>query len=135
MSGFLTPVNLCNFIGNLGADPELRYTPSGTALAKFSLAVSERVRDSSGEYRDETMWLNLIVWGKQAELVSTQLSKGDTVAVTTKLQVRAYETDDGEKRKAHEFTVLAFRRLTKRNGGSNGSAEHVEEEETEDIPF
>ncbi len=74
-------------VGNLGRDPELRYTPQGTAVCSFTMASNERRRDKSGEQQDVTTWFRVTVWGKQAETVSKYLTKGRSVYVEGRLHV------------------------------------------------
>jgi len=94
-------------VGNLVADPELRFTPSGTAAASVRLAITPRQRDNStGEWRDgETVWLNGTVWRQYAENVAESLSKGMRVMVIGRLKQRSYETREGEKRTVYEVDI------------------------------
>ena len=85
-------------IGNLGRDPELSYTPQGTAVCKFSVATNERRRDKAGEQQDITTWFRVTVWGKQAENVSKYLSKGRRVYVEGRLHVEDWTDRDGKQR-------------------------------------
>ena len=94
-------------VGNLVADPELRFTPSGVAAASLRLAITPRQRDNStGEWRDgETVWLNGTVWRQYAENVAESLSKGMRVMVIGRLKQRSYETKEGEKRTVYEIDI------------------------------
>lgn len=96
-----------NLVGNLVADPELRFTPSGVAAASVRLAITPRQRDSgSGEWRDgETVWLNGTVWRQYAENVAESLRKGMRVMVIGRLKQRSYETREGEKRTVYEVDI------------------------------
>ena len=85
-------------IGNLGRDPEMRYTPSGQAVTNFSVATSYRYTTADGESREETEWFNVSVWGRQAESCNQYLSKGRKVYVEGRLKSRTYETRDGQTR-------------------------------------
>ncbi|MGB7925264.1 MAG: single-stranded DNA-binding protein [Pyrinomonadaceae bacterium] len=85
-------------VGNLGRDPEMRYTPQGTPLCTFSLASNERRRNSAGEQQDVTTWFRVKVWGKQAEAVSRYLSKGRSVYVEGRLHVEDWTDRDGKPR-------------------------------------
>lgn len=85
-------------IGNLGRDPELRYTPQGDAVCDFSIAVNDRKRDKSGEFQDVTTWFKVTLWRKQAEIASKYLSKGRSVYVEGKLQVEEWTDRDGKSR-------------------------------------
>ena len=85
-------------VGNLGRDPELRYTPQGNAVCNFSMATNERRRDKAGEQQDITTWFRVTVWGKQAENVSKYLAKGRRVYVEGRLHVEDWSDRDGKQR-------------------------------------
>lgn len=85
-------------IGNLGRDPELRYTPQGDAVCDFSIAVNDRKRDKSGEFQDVTTWFKVTLWRKQAENASKYLTKGKSVYVEGRLQVEEWTDRDGKNR-------------------------------------
>jgi single-strand DNA-binding protein len=85
-------------IGNLGRDPELRYTPQGDAVCDFSIAVNDRKRDKAGEYQDVTTWFKVTLWRKQAENASKYLTKGRSVYVEGRLQVEEWTDRDGKNR-------------------------------------
>jgi single-strand DNA-binding protein len=85
-------------IGNLGRDPELRYTPQGDAVCDFSIAVNDRRRDKSGEFQDVTTWFKVTLWRKLAENASKYLTKGRSVYVEGKLQVEEWTDRDGKNR-------------------------------------
>lgn len=90
--------NKITIIGNLGRDPELRYTPQGTAVCDFSVAVNDRKRDKAGEWQDVTTWFKITFWGKQAENASKYLTKGKPVYVEGRLQVEEWTDRDGNNR-------------------------------------
>lgn len=96
-----------NMVGNLVADPELRFTPSGVAAASVRIAVTPRSRDNAtGEWKDgETVWLSGTVWRQYAENVAESLSKGTRVIVIGRLKQRSYETREGEKRTVYEVDI------------------------------
>ena len=85
-------------VGNLGRDPELRYTPQGTAVCHFSVATNERRRDKAGEQQDITTWFRVNAWGRQAENVSKYLTKGRRVYVEGRLHVEDWTDRDGKAR-------------------------------------
>lgn len=96
-------MNTFTITGNLTADPELRFTPSGAAVASFTVAHTERVKDGN-EWKDgDTLFIRCSVWRKQAELVGESLSKGDPVVVTGKLKQRSFEAKDGAKHTVMEM--------------------------------
>ena len=92
-------------VGNLGRDPELSYTPQGTAVCKFSVATNERRRDKAGEQQDITTWFRVTVWGKQAENVSRYLSKGRKVFVEGRLHVEEWTDREGKARQSLEVNA------------------------------
>jgi single-strand DNA-binding protein len=90
--------NKITIIGNLGRDPELRYTPQGDAVCDFSVAVNDRKRDKAGEWLDNTTWFKVTFWRKQAENASKYLTKGRQVYVEGRLQVEEWTDRDGKNR-------------------------------------
>ncbi len=91
-------VNKAILIGHLGADPEVRYTPSGTPVANFRIATSESWNDKQGERQERTEWHRIVAWNKTAELVGEYLSKGRQVYVEGRIQTRQWDDRDGNKR-------------------------------------
>jgi single-strand DNA-binding protein len=85
-------------IGNLGRDPELRYTPQGTPVCSFTLATNEKRKDRSGEVQDLTTWFRITLWGRQAESASQYLSKGRPVYIEGRLRVEEWTDRDGRQR-------------------------------------
>ena len=92
-------VNKVILIGNLGKDPEVKYTPQGTAVAKFTLATNERYKDKSGEWQDRTEWHNLVAWARTAEIVGEYLKKGRTVYVEGSLRTSSWEDKQTNQKK------------------------------------
>ena len=90
--------NKITIIGNLGRDPELRYTPQGDAVCDFSVAVSDRKRDKAGEWQEVTTWFKITFWRKQAENASKYLTKGRQVYVEGRLQIEEWTDRDGKNR-------------------------------------
>ena len=118
-------VNKVILIGNLGADPEIRYTTSGTAVATLRLATTESWMDKSGERTERTEWHRVIVWGKSAETASQYLSKGKQVYVEGRLQTREWTDKDGNKRftteiNANQFVMLGRGEGAPGQGGGGG---------------
>jgi single-strand DNA-binding protein len=101
----MASLNKVLLIGNLTRPPELRYTPSGTAVADLRLAVNRSFQTQAGERRDETCFLTVVVWGKQAESCSEYLDKGSQIFVDGRLQTRDWEGKDGQKRSATEVVA------------------------------
>lgn len=118
-------LNRVILIGNLAQDPELRYTPDGTPVANFTIAVNRSYTNQNGER--EADFIPVVVWRKQAERCSEYLSKGSQVAVDGRLQVRSYEDRDGIRRKASEvvaWRVEFLQRLRKLAGESEEKIEN-----------
>jgi single-strand DNA-binding protein len=101
----MASLNKVFLIGNLTRAPELRYTPSGTAVADLRLAVGRSYTLPSGEKRDETCFLTVVVWAKQAETCGEYLDKGSPIMVEGRLQTRDWETKDGQKRNVVEVVA------------------------------
>jgi single-strand DNA-binding protein len=90
--------NKITLVGNLGRDPELRYTPQGTPVCSFTLATNERRKDRAGENQDVTTWFRVTLWGRQAETASQYLSKGRPVYIEGRLRVEEWTDKDGKQR-------------------------------------
>lgn len=97
--------NTVTLIGNLVDDPELRFTPSGVALAKIRMAVNRRWRGQDGEWQEDTSFFNGTVWREQAETVAESLQKGTRVIVTGRLEQRSWETPEGDRRSVVEIQI------------------------------
>jgi len=92
-------------VGNLGRDPELRYTPQGTAVCNFSMATTEKRRDKSGEYQDVTTWFRVTLWDKKAEVAAKYLQKGKPVYVEGRLKIDEWTDRDGNNRFTLDVTA------------------------------
>jgi len=112
-------LNRVILIGNLTADPEMRYTPSGTARTRFSIAINRQYKDSSGNLQEEVTFVPIVVWGSQAENCANYLSKGRSVAVDGRLRIDSFENAEGERRKVVEVVASAVQFL----GGAPRSQE------------
>jgi len=112
MSASLNKVFL---MGNLTRDPELRYVPSGTAVANFSIAVNRVYKDSAGEKKEEVSFIRVVVWGRMAETCSEYLTKGRPVLVEGRLQSRSWEAQDGQKRSTLEVIAQSVQFIGSRD--------------------
>ncbi len=151
-------VNKVILIGNLGKDPEVKYTPSGTAVAKITLATNERFKDKSGEWQDRTEWHNVVLWQRLAEIAGEYLKKGSKLYVEGRLQTRSWEDKQTNQKKymtevvASDIVLLGGRGESADAGGhargasagASGFDQRVPEPETapasspitdEDIPL
>lgn len=134
-------VNRVILIGNLGKDPEIKFTPSGVAVAKFPLATSTRRKDAEGNYTDYTEWHNIVLWKRQAEVAGEYLKKGMMVYIEGRIQTRSWEDDQGQKRYMTEIVGERMQMFPRKSEGDQATApkkEKTEEappEEEEDLPF
>lgn len=134
-------LNTVVLIGRLVRDPELRYTPTGVAVGNFTVAVDRPFRNQQGE--QETDFIDIVVWRKLAETVAQHLQKGRLVAVQGRLQIRSYETNDGQKRRVAEVVANDVRFLDRpreqsAQGGSSDAFDPFsdpQEKFDDDIPF
>jgi single-strand DNA-binding protein len=119
----MASVNKVILIGNLGRDPELRYTQSGQAVANFNIATTERFGGREGsEQREQTEWHRIVTWGKTAENCAQYLSKGRSVYVEGRLQTREWEDREGKKRWTTEIVAQRVQFLGGPRGAGGGSA-------------
>lgn len=113
-------------VGNLGRDPELRYTPQGTPVCSFSVASNERRKGSDGEFQDITTWFRVTAWGKQAETVSKYLTKGRSVYVEGRLRVEDWTDKDGKSRYTLELHATDVQFIDGGGGGQGGGGRDYE---------
>lgn len=133
-------LNKIMLIGNLGRDPEMSYTPDGTAITKFSLAVSRRSKDrDTGERREETTWFNIVAWRQLAEIMNQYLHKGSKVYIEGRMTSRKYTNKDGVEVTAWEVVASEMEMLEPRGatssqeGGRSGG--YGDDMGADDIPF
>ena len=119
-------VNKVILIGNLGRDPEIRYTQGGSAVCNLSLATTRSYNNRNNERVEETEWHRVVVWGKQAEFCNQYLSKGRQVYIEGRLQTRNYEDKDGIKRYSTEVVADTVQFLGGRGGGGGGGGDFDE---------
>ena len=142
----MASVNKVILIGNLGRDPELKYTPGGNAVCNFTLATNERWVDKSGAKQERTEWHRIVVWGKQAEICGQYLKKGRQAYIEGSLTTREWNDKDGNKRTTTEVRVQRVQMLGSRGeGGAEGAvkgemaspqfSEPDPEFSDDDIPF
>ena len=142
----MASLNKVMLIGNLGKDPEVRFTASGQAVASFSLATSEKFKGKSGEMEERTEWHNITLWGKLAEIAGEYLSKGKTIYIEGRLQTRKWQDKSGNDRYTTDIVGDKMQMLSakgERSGGGDSSSAHkstaasYEEPpfQDDDIPF
>lgn len=139
-------VNRVLLMGNLGADPEVRFTPSGQAVANFRIATNESWTDKSGQKQERTEWHRIVVWGKLAELCGEYLKKGRQCFVEGRLQTREWTDKENKKNYTTEIVANNVQFIGGRDGASSGPraqqegppppmAEDMGPPPSDDIPF
>jgi len=119
-------VNKVILIGRLGRDPELKYTPSGAPVAKFSLATDESFKDKSGEKQDRTEWHNIVAWNKLAEICGEYLTKGKLVYIEGSIRSRQWQDQAGNKRTSYEIIANQMQMLGSKADSERGMGERAE---------
>lgn len=139
----MASLNKVFLIGNLTRDPELRFTPSGAAVANIGLAVNHKYQDSGGNWVEEPNFFTVVAWGRQAEICNEYLRKGSPVLVEGRLRWRSWETPDGQKRSVIEVVASRVQFLSKAGARTEDSMAAVAdadlqalgEGDIDDIPF
>ena len=126
-------LNKIMIIGNVGRDPELRYTQGGKAVVNFSVGVGAPPKERGGDR--QTDWFNVVGWDKIAEFANDQLAKGSLVYVEGRLQARSWEGKDGEKHLRTEVVMQNFQSLSRKDAGRGGRDGGEDEATDDDIPF
>lgn len=119
----MASLNKVMLIGNLGKDPEVKYTTGGHAVATFSLATTRKWRDKEGGDKEETQWHNIKVWGRQAEIAQQYLKKGRQIYVEGRLEHRQYDDKDGNRKYFTEVVVEQFVMLGGKRDDTGGGSE------------
>ena len=129
-------LNRMMVIGNLGTDPEMRYTPNGNPVTSFRLAATRSYTNSSGERQQETEWFTVVAWNQLAEQCNQYLTKGRRVYVDGRLRSRSWEGQDGQTRFVNEINAGTVLFLDRQATGQSSSEEHSESTfDPEDLPF
>ncbi len=137
----MAAVNKVILIGNLGRDPEIRYTKNGQAVATFSLATTEKWKNKNGDREEKTEWHRIVAWGKLGEICGEYLTKGKQAYIEGRLQTREWEDKDGNKRTTTEIVASNMVMLSQAGGSrtaenSDPASNSVDADfEDEDIPF
>lgn len=124
--------NSITIVGRLGGDPELRYTPEGTPVCNFSVAVN---RPMANKDQEQTDWFRIVVWNKSAENCANYLKKGNLVLISGRLQVRQYQDREGQTRTAVEIVANRVVFLTPKNHDETAGGPDEPEYNDEDVPF
>ena len=137
----MASVNKVILIRNLGGDPEVKYTQGGTAVANLNIATNEVWTDKAGQKQERTQWHRVVVWGKQAQVLSEHLSKGKQVYVEGSLQTRSWDDREGNKRYTTEVRAVRVLMLGRAEGsrmapeGPPTDVEIVPDTTDEEVPF
>lgn len=107
-------LNKCMIIGNLGRDPEMRYTPSGQAVTQFTVATNRRWKGQNEEWQEETEWFRIVAWGQLGERAAERLRKGNKVYIEGRIQTRQWEDQSGQKRYTTELIANQVTSLERR---------------------
>jgi single-strand DNA-binding protein len=121
----MAAINRVVLVGNLTRDPELRHTPSGTAVCNLRLAVNTRRKDETGQWVDKPNYFDITVWGNQGERCAQYLSKGRPVAIDGRLEWREWETPEGNKRQAVDVVADTVQFLGGRGEGEGGGGGYI----------
>jgi single-strand DNA-binding protein len=128
-------VNKVILLGNVGQDPEVKYTPSGVPVAKISLATNERFKDRNDQWQDRTEWHSIVAWQRLAEIVGEYVRKGTKLYVEGKLQTRSWQDQSGEKKYRTEIVARDLVLLSSRDNGQNTAVEtSVPKADPEPVP-
>ena len=131
-------VNRVVLVGHVGGDPEVRFTPSGTAVTNLTLATNEVRRDKEGTDIESTEWHRIVVWGKQAEFVGEYVKKGQLLFIEGRLQTRTWEDRNGVEKRTTEVVTDTLTMLGSRKSAANppdATAGETEPPDDDDIPF
>jgi single-strand DNA-binding protein len=118
-------INKAIIVGNLGADPEIRYTQSGSQVATFNVATTERWRDQSGQQQESTEWHRIVAWKRLAEICGEYLHKGSRVYIEGRIQTRKWQDQNGNDRYTTEIIAREMKMLDRREGGGGGGYENT----------
>lgn len=135
-------INKVILVGNVGQDPDIRSTPSGTRVANLRLATNERRRDRDGQWTDHTEWHTLVIWGRMVDVVEQYVSKGRQLYIEGALRTRSWEQQDGQKRYSTEINVRELKLLGGKPSGSSaapteshGAVAQDYPDDVDDVPF
>ena len=128
-------LNKVQLIGHLGADPDSRFTTSGSAVTNFTLATNETWKSSDGDKKEKTEWHRVVVFGKMAETVAEYMKKGQLVYVEGRLQTRSWEDKDNVKRYTTEVLCDSFTMLGRKGDDTGSGSSSKSSDQDDDLPF
>jgi single-strand DNA-binding protein len=128
-------LNKVQLIGHLGADPESRFTTSGSAVANLTIATNESWRSAEGDTKEKTEWHRVVIFGKMAETAAEYMKKGQLVYIEGRLQTRSWEDKDNIKRYTTEVLCNSFTMLGRKTQDGSSASSGKESEQDDDLPF
>ena len=128
-------LNKVQLIGHLGADPESRFTTSGSAVANLTIATNESWRSAEGDTKEKTEWHRVVIFGKMAETAAEYMKKGQLVYIEGRLQTRSWEDKDNIKRYTTEVLCDSFTMLGRKTDDGSSASSGKEKEQDDDLPF
>ncbi len=128
-------LNKVQLIGHLGADPESRFTTSGSAVANLTIATNESWRSAEGDTKEKTEWHRVVIFGKMAETAAEYMKKGQLVYIEGRLQTRSWEDKDNIKRYTTEVLCDSFTMLGRKADDGSSASSSKESEQDDDLPF
>jgi single-strand DNA-binding protein len=127
----MASVNKVILVGNLGRDPEMRYTAGGDAIANFSIACTDSYKDKNGAKQDRTEWVRIVIFGRTAEVAGQYLKKGSSVYIEGRLQTRKWQNKEGVDQYTTEVVADRMQMLGGREGGASNSYEAMDEDQSQ----
>jgi single-strand DNA-binding protein len=127
----MASVNKVILVGNLGRDPEMRYTAGGDAIANFSIACTDSYKDKNGAKQDRTEWVRIVIFGRTAEVAGQYLKKGSSVYIEGRLQTRKWQNKEGVDQYTTEVVADRMQMLGGREGGASNSYESMDEDQSQ----
>ena len=127
----MASVNKVILVGNLGRDPEMRYTAGGDAIANFSIACTDSYKDKNGAKQDRTEWVRIVIFGRTAEVAGQYLKKGSSVYIEGRLQTRKWQNKEGVDQYTTEVVPDRMQMLGGREGGASNSYESMDEDQSQ----
>jgi len=128
-------LNKAMLIGNVGKNIEMRYTGSGTAVANFSIATTERWKDKDGQQQEQTEWHNIVAFARLGEVCGEYLHKGSQVYIEGRIQTRSWDDKDGNKRYTTEIVAREMKMIGGKSDSGNGQTQQQKPMSKDDVPF
>jgi single-strand DNA-binding protein len=130
----MSSLNQCNFVGRMGRDPEVRMTPSGSKVAQFSIACTEKFKDRNGQSQEKTEWINVVAWKNLAEIIERIGRKGQLVLISGAMQTQTWDDPNGVKKSKTEIIARQWQILNDPNFNSQSQQENYNAPDYNDVP-